>query len=195
MKYAKWKAVELGKCLKSGIAPTPGPPVDADDQETGGYFPPQYPTTSGPGDATTSYGDKPVPKPRHNIHQDPQAPTGYVPDLQAPVGYVQDPRAPTSYVPDPQTSNPPAHDPLGFRYDQGDSRVMPPPTANPSVSVGASGNITSGGVASSQVGPEEVARAQKLCKFACSSLDYEDTASAVDYLQKALLLLTTGKKQ
>lgn len=37
-KYAKWKAVEIDRCLKNGITPTPGPPgsdqiFDDDDDE------------------------------------------------------------------------------------------------------------------------------------------------------------------
>lgn len=174
MKYAKWKAVELSKCLKSGIAPTPGPPGGVDEEQGDvGYFPSP---ASGPADATTSYGVKPVPKPRHNVPQEPQAPTGYVPDPN-----------PSSYAP----SN------VGFRYDNGEETVPPPRSTNPSASVGASGGVASGGVASgpaTAIGPEGMAKAQKLCRYASSSLDYEDTAGAVEYLQKALHLLTTGKE-
>ena len=62
---------------------------------------------------------------------------------------------------------------------------------------GAVGGATGGsGRASAQkvsVGPEETAKAQKLCKFASSALDYGDAATAVDYLQQAINLLTTSK--
>ena len=33
LKYAKWKAVEIDKCLKNGITPTPGPPAGEELQE------------------------------------------------------------------------------------------------------------------------------------------------------------------
>ncbi|ETE70693.1 Vacuolar protein sorting-associated protein VTA1-like protein [Ophiophagus hannah] len=42
--------------------------------------------------------------------------------------------------------------------------------------------------------PEDFARAQKYCKFAGSALQYEDVSTAVQNLQKALKLLTTGRE-
>ena len=43
--------------------------------------------------------------------------------------------------------------------------------------------------------PEDYSRAMKLCKFATSALQYEDTKTAVDNLTKALKLLTTGQEE
>ena len=43
--------------------------------------------------------------------------------------------------------------------------------------------------------PEQITRAQKLCKFAISALDYQDSASAVENLTKALNLVRTGQEQ
>uniref|UniRef100_A0A2K6FE27 Vesicle trafficking 1 n=1 Tax=Propithecus coquereli TaxID=379532 RepID=A0A2K6FE27_PROCO len=42
--------------------------------------------------------------------------------------------------------------------------------------------------------PEDFARAQKYCKYAGSALQYEDVSTAVQNLQKALKLLTTGRE-
>ncbi|XP_028676139.1 vacuolar protein sorting-associated protein VTA1 homolog isoform X1 [Erpetoichthys calabaricus] len=42
--------------------------------------------------------------------------------------------------------------------------------------------------------PEDFARAQKYCKYAGSALQYEDIDTAVQNLQKALKLLTTGRE-
>ncbi|MCL4142874.1 UNVERIFIED_CONTAM: hypothetical protein GTU68_053971 [Idotea baltica] len=42
--------------------------------------------------------------------------------------------------------------------------------------------------------PELYAKAQKFCKYAISSLDYEDSPTAIDYITKALNILTTGKE-
>ncbi|CAB1342888.1 unnamed protein product [Coregonus sp. 'balchen'] len=42
--------------------------------------------------------------------------------------------------------------------------------------------------------PEDYTRAQKYCKYAGSALQYEDVGTAVQNLQKALNLLTTGKE-
>ena len=40
--------------------------------------------------------------------------------------------------------------------------------------------------------PEVISKTQKLCKFASSALEYEDTAGAVDYLTQALELLKSA---
>lgn len=42
--------------------------------------------------------------------------------------------------------------------------------------------------------PEDFTRAQKYCKYAGSALQYEDVATALQNLQKAVKLLTTGKE-
>ncbi|XP_063773905.1 vacuolar protein sorting-associated protein VTA1 homolog isoform X2 [Pseudophryne corroboree] len=42
--------------------------------------------------------------------------------------------------------------------------------------------------------PEDFAKAQKYCKYAGSALQYEDVNTAVQNLQKALKLLTTGRE-
>ncbi|XP_053238037.1 vacuolar protein sorting-associated protein VTA1 homolog isoform X2 [Podarcis raffonei] len=42
--------------------------------------------------------------------------------------------------------------------------------------------------------PEDFAKAQKYCKYAGSALQYEDVSTAVQNLQKALKLLTTGRE-
>uniref|UniRef100_A0A8C1D3N4 Vacuolar protein sorting-associated protein VTA1 homolog n=1 Tax=Cyprinus carpio carpio TaxID=630221 RepID=A0A8C1D3N4_CYPCA len=42
--------------------------------------------------------------------------------------------------------------------------------------------------------PEDFTRAQKYCKYAGSALQYEDVGTAIQNLQKALKLLTTGKE-
>jgi vacuolar protein sorting-associated protein VTA1 len=42
--------------------------------------------------------------------------------------------------------------------------------------------------------PEQVALAQKLCKYASSALTYDDVPTAIDNLQKALRLLQTGQQ-
>ncbi|XP_069028670.1 vacuolar protein sorting-associated protein VTA1 homolog isoform X2 [Embiotoca jacksoni] len=42
--------------------------------------------------------------------------------------------------------------------------------------------------------PEDFTKAQKYCKYAGSALQYEDVGTAVQNLQKALKLLTTGKE-
>uniref|UniRef100_A0A3Q2WMC4 Vesicle (multivesicular body) trafficking 1 n=1 Tax=Haplochromis burtoni TaxID=8153 RepID=A0A3Q2WMC4_HAPBU len=45
-----------------------------------------------------------------------------------------------------------------------------------------------------QLSPEDFTKAQKYCKYAGSALQYEDVGTAIQNLQKALKLLTTGKE-
>uniref|UniRef100_A0A3B5N007 Vesicle (multivesicular body) trafficking 1 n=1 Tax=Xiphophorus couchianus TaxID=32473 RepID=A0A3B5N007_9TELE len=45
-----------------------------------------------------------------------------------------------------------------------------------------------------QLSPEDFTKAQKYCKYAGSALQYEDIGTAIQNLQKALKLLTTGKE-
>jgi vacuolar protein sorting-associated protein VTA1 len=42
--------------------------------------------------------------------------------------------------------------------------------------------------------PEDYQRAMKLCKYAGSALQYEDSKTAIDNLTRALNLLTSGKE-
>ena len=46
----------------------------------------------------------------------------------------------------------------------------------------------------STLSPSSMMAAQKYCKYAASALDYNDVGTAIDNLQKSLMLLTTGKE-
>ena len=190
MRYAKWKAVEIDRCLKSGITPTPGSPnsgpsnsgppnsgLDDDLGGTGAGGPMPQPYSDG-GDPypPPQQSDRPVPKPRQNFAQDmPPGPSEF---SYAPPGppSVQD----TSVYP-PHPTYPDASAGGGTGY--------------PDISGGGGVGVVGGGGSGGVLGPEQVSRAQKLIKFATSALDYDDTAGAVDYLTHALHLLKTGKEQ
>lgn len=152
MKYAKWKAVEIDRCLKGGVPPTPGPPAagvsdDPLELQFGGVGPPQIGFSVEPSaneqdpSIVQPPGPKPVPKPRQNIPQ--PTPQEGADSLPIPSGKVAG-----------SFQNP----------------VVP------------------------SLGPAEIAKAQKLCKFASSALDYEDVQGAIEYLGKAMNLLTTGRE-
>ena len=160
MKYAKWKAVEIDRCLKNGITPTPGPPGEQQFEDEATPTPPVgfniQPPAPGPSDQSgppPSISDwqqpapqstmevKPTPKPRHS-------------------------------APPPQAT--PSYD----QYGGGGWETQPPPATT--------------GV---QLGPHEISKAQKLCKFASSALEYEDVQGAMEYLGKAMKLLQTGKEE
>ena len=53
-------------------------------------------------------------------------------------------------------------------------------------------NFTCRGVASLSI--EQTARVQKLCKYAISALDYQDTPTAIENLVKALHMCHTGQE-
>lgn len=75
---------------------------------------------------------------------------------------------------DPETKNPGGFQP----YVPGVAASIPkyePPPANV--------NLTA----------DQMAKAQKYCKYAGSALNYDDVKSAIDNLEKALRLLTTGQ--
>lgn len=44
-----------------------------------------------------------------------------------------------------------------------------------------------------QITPDQMLTAQKYCKYASSALNYDDVNTAIENLQKALKLLTTGQ--
>lgn len=71
--------------------------------------------------------------------------------------------------------------------------TVPPPTTSPSVFPSTTPTVPSGGgvVTLSGVQKDQV---QKYCKYAISSMDFNDTPGAIDFLEKSLRLLRTGKE-
>lgn len=171
MKYAKWKAVEIDRCLKNGIMPTPGPPGGDEGGAVGYDYTQPYPSDTYSADPPQS-DDRPVPKPRHNL-------PNVTPGPSTAGGYDSSP--PKDYNP----SN------IGFRYDEGGT-AHTSGSSQPSVSTEPP--ETASDVGGVKIGPDETARVQKLCKFASSTLDYDDVQGAIEYLTKALNLLKTGKE-
>lgn len=78
-----------------------------------------------------------------------------------------------------------------FQYPDGGAMSMGP-TPQPVPQATASIPTYVQETSSQQISPESMAQAQKFCKYASSALTYEDIPTAVDNLQKALRLLTTG---
>lgn len=46
-----------------------------------------------------------------------------------------------------------------------------------------------------QLTPDQMAKAQKYCKYAGSALNFDDVKTAIENLEKALCLLTTGHEK
>ncbi|CAI8011391.1 Vacuolar protein sorting-associated protein VTA1 homolog [Geodia barretti] len=162
-KYAMWRAVEIDRCLKNGIQPTP-PPED---------------TTPDAGGLSET---KPTPKPR-SFHPEvgvPPQPAGvWVPPQPAGVGVPPQP-AGVGVPPQPAGVWVPPQ-PAGVEYPL--SQLEYPPEG---AGVGVPPVV---GEPLSSLSPEVISEAQKKCKFASSALDYDDVVGAIEYLTEALRLL------
>ncbi|CRL06428.1 CLUMA_CG019488, isoform A [Clunio marinus] len=168
-KYAKWKAAYIHNCLKNGETPQPGPmPTEGEDElqdeASGGGF---TPGTSSSGGWNTNPYQQPYQPP-------PPTTQNYQPEVPTPAGNSGDP----FNLPDPPKDPEPKH-PGGFvPYNPSTSNIpayMPQSTGSTSIT------------------PEQIAKAQKYCKYVSSALNYDDVPTAIDNLQKCLRLLHTGE--
>jgi len=169
-KYAKWKAAYIHNCLKNGETPLPGPPVDRNllgesDEDDDDEEQPSNLTNVQPVNP-----DIPPAQPT-NFNTPPAQPfmpfTPNTDDLNLP-SVPQQPTVP--FQPAPATPAP-----------QPAPRYTP---VTPSASNAAAANL----------GPGQMEKAQKYCKFAGSALNYDDVNTAIENLQKALHLLQTGEE-
>ncbi|XP_064609842.1 vacuolar protein sorting-associated protein VTA1 homolog [Liolophura sinensis] len=164
-KYAKWKATYIHKCLQSGEQPVPGP-VGGDDDEI----------------------------------------------IAPAVGFEGVQPGPSHSYPDPTRSSfpDPSNQPSSNNYMQPPAGTKAPPSTPQDPTQGltadgsASGGSASGGVSNStdwtpppnpagiQLTATQMQKAMKYSNYASSALRYDDSKTAIDYLTKALKLLTTG---
>jgi len=163
-KYARWKATYIHNCLKNGEQPQAGPIAMEGEEDDDDGFSGDQ-EPQGP--SSGSY-----------MHTPEQPPAGATasnhnniqisPGAHAPANTPADlPSSSDSIKPVPVPRSMPAIDPSLLNSDQdGDMRLT----------------------------PEDFTQAQKYCKYAGSALQYEDVGTAIQNLQKALKLLTTGKE-
>lgn len=180
-KYAKWKAVDIDKCLKNDIMPTPGPP-GGDNSDL---------TNLGmglPGGMVSAPPDSMGSGPYGGMGSGPHSEMGTGPPpggiwIGYPGGDLNQNLPPGGSDLNPSSSG---YNPSSGGYNQDHSQPIPKPRSIP----------PSEPVSSSSAGltPEQLERVTKLCKFAISSLDYEDKDGAIENLTKALNLLKTGKE-
>ena len=149
--------MEIDRCLKNGITPTPGPPGEQsfEDEATG----PTPPIGFNIQPPDPSYSDPPTGPPTNYWDQAPQ-----------PSQEAKPTPKPRHTAPPPQATS---------SYDQYGGEESQPPSTMTGI----------------QLGPHEITKAQKLCKFASSALEYEDVQGAIEYLGKAMKLLKTGKEE
>uniref|UniRef100_A0A8P4KJD6 Vacuolar protein sorting-associated protein VTA1 homolog n=1 Tax=Dicentrarchus labrax TaxID=13489 RepID=A0A8P4KJD6_DICLA len=168
-KYARWKATYIHNCLKNGETPQAGPIGMDEDEEAG---------EEGGGDQDQSLSPGPAPG----------------------IGFTPSPGSGPSGPPTTNFNN--IHIPPGAHAPANTPAELPPPSAEAAKPVPLPRSVPTvdptllnaqqqGNVNLSQ---EDFTKAQKYCKYAGSALQYEDVGTAIQNLQKALKLLTTGKE-
>ncbi|CAF4775927.1 unnamed protein product [Pieris macdunnoughi] len=175
MKYAKWRAAHIHSCLKNGEMPEAASQLSEDSNQNeagssdGGQAPTQGPAvpTSFPqefGFTDSTLSQPTLPTTYSNLLPDPNAALRAASQLP-PVPYTPDPN-PGGFVP----------------YDPSEQPQPTPSTA----SYGDNSMLVA------QLSPDQIAKAQKYCKWASSALNYEDIKTAISSLRNALELLQTG---
>ncbi|XP_018786553.1 PREDICTED: vacuolar protein sorting-associated protein VTA1 homolog [Bactrocera latifrons] len=177
-KYAKWKAAYIHNCLRNGETPIPGPMPDGDDE-----FAAESGAISGTGEGSGSADGEGDPE-ITAVPQDPPAEEEVGP---APIPDPSPPQSPPPTVDEVLNNpnklpSPPVDEekPGGFEPyvpQAQPNRIYIPPTP----------------VADLQLTPEQIMKAQKYTKYAGTALNFDDVKTAIDNLQKALKLLTTGE--
>lgn len=216
VKYAKWKAAQISKAIRQGEKPPAGPAMSEEEHVLAQLLPPTDGAAAedvrpdgvsnerAPSDEAPSASDAP---------ERPSTPPSKVPALpSAPTSATHD--ADTARAPahgPPSTSDAPSlpstpHTELHNAQSSEPSHLpsVPSETAQPSpVQVMAAATPSAPSVRAPQAPPTapppppsdsglsvtEIARIQKLSRWACSALDYEDVETARTHLQDALRLL------
>ncbi|XP_026197892.1 vacuolar protein sorting-associated protein VTA1 homolog isoform X2 [Anabas testudineus] len=190
-KYARWKATYIHNCLKNGETPQAGP-IGMDEDEEADEF-----GAEGFSGAGFSHGGSFRQDPTLQSHEDEDKSLG--PGPAPGIGFTPGPASGPSVPPTTNYNN--IHIPPGAHAPANTPAELPPPTeavkpvpmprSVPTVDPALLNAQQQGGV---HLTPEEFTKAQKYCKYAGSALQYEDVSTAVQNLQKALKLLTTGKE-
>lgn len=185
-KYAKYKAAYIHNCLKNGETPIPGPfPDDEDSSEPGGDAAGGNTeegaaggSNDGAGTSATPPEDSPTElKPEDEQPVQPSSPSPPAPRITPPTAeeVLQNPNK----LPSPPVEE---EKPGGFEPYV--------PTAQPNAAI-YQPIVPVAGV---QITPDQMITAQKYCKYAGSALNYDDVKTAIENLQKALKLLSTGSE-
>ncbi|XP_034534677.1 vacuolar protein sorting-associated protein VTA1 homolog [Notolabrus celidotus] len=189
-KYARWKATYIHNCLKSGETPQSGP-IGMEDEEADGYG------AEGFSAQGFSHGGSFRGGPPSDTYESIDQNLG--PGSSPGIGFTPGPGSGAAGPPNTNFNN--IHIPPGAHAPANTPAELPPPTepvkpvpvprSLPSVDPSLLNAQQQGGV---HLSPEDFTKAQKFCKYAGSALQYEDVNTAIQNLQKALKLLTTGKE-
>ncbi|KAL3979312.1 anthrax toxin receptor [Sarotherodon galilaeus] len=190
-KYARWKATYIHNCLKNGETPQPGPIGMGEDEEADEFGAEGF-SSLGPSHGGSFRGGPPS---QASEDQDHSSVPGPAPGIGFASGPGSAPLGPptTNYnnIHIPPGAHAPANTPAELPPPAEAVKPVPMPRSVPTVDPTLLSAQQQGGV---QLSPEDFTKAQKYCKYAGSALQYEDVGTAVQNLQKALKLLTTGKE-
>ncbi|CAI5684744.1 vacuolar protein sorting-associated protein VTA1 homolog isoform X2 [Oreochromis niloticus] len=190
-KYARWKATYIHNCLKNGETPQPGPIGMGEDEEADEFGAEGF-SSLGPSHGGSFRGGPPS---QASEDQDHSSVPGPAPGIGFASGPGSAPSGPptTNYnnIHIPPGAHAPANTPAELPPPAEAVKPVPLPRSVPTVDPTLLSAQQQGGV---QLSPEDFTKAQKYCKYAGSALQYEDVGTAVQNLQKALKLLTTGKE-
>ncbi|KAM7136849.1 vacuolar protein sorting-associated protein VTA1 homolog isoform 1-T1 [Molossus nigricans] len=164
-KYARWKATYIHNCLKNGETPQAGPVGIEEDNDV----------EENEDVGATSLPTQP-PQPSSSTYDPSNMPSSSYTGIQIPPG-----------------AHAPANTPAEVPHSTGvtSNTIQPTPQTIPAIDPALFSTVSQGNIC---LTPEDFARAQKYCKYAGSALQYEDVSTAVQNLQKALKLLTTGRE-
>lgn len=190
-KYARWKATYIHNCLKRGETPQSGP-VGMDEDEEADEFGADGFSAQGPSHGGSFRG---APPSQPFEGQDQSLGPGPTPGIGFTPSPGAGPSGPstTNYnnIHIPPGAHAPANTPAELPPPAEAVKPVPMPRSVPTVDPTLLNAQQQGGV---QLSPEDFTKAQKYCKYAGSALQYEDVGTAIQNLQKALKLLTTGKE-
>ncbi|XP_065787325.1 vacuolar protein sorting-associated protein VTA1 homolog isoform X3 [Muntiacus reevesi] len=165
-KYARWKATYIHNCLKNGETPQAGPVgIEEDNVDV----------EENEDAGATSLPTQPL-QPSSSTYDPSTMPSSGYTGIQIPPG-----------------AHAPANTPAEVPHSTGvtSNTIQPTPQTIPAIDPALFSTVSQGDI---RLTPEDFARAQKYCKYAGSALQYEDVSTAVQNLQKALKLLTTGRE-
>ncbi|XP_070705084.1 vacuolar protein sorting-associated protein VTA1 homolog isoform X2 [Pempheris klunzingeri] len=186
-KYARWKATYIHNCLKNGETPQAGPIGMDEDGEADEHG------AEGLSDQGLSYGGSFRAGPPSEPYDDQNQSLG--PGPAPGIGFTPSAGPPTTNFNNihiPPGAHAPANTPAAELPPPTEAvKPVPVPRTMPTVDPSLLNAQQQGGV---HLSPEDFTKAQKYCKYAGSALQYEDVGTAVQNLQKALKLLTTGKE-
>nr|XP_045585522.1 vacuolar protein sorting-associated protein VTA1 homolog [Procambarus clarkii] len=176
-KYAKWKATYIHNCLKNGETPIPGP-MGGDDEglgeDVGGGEGDQEGAVGGASGGAMGWSH--LAQPNHGIPSVPAATDfGGLPSVSS-----------SSPTPSGGAGS------RAFRDPYLQPQVPPSVSAQPPATNTYQAPLPEAAGGAVTLSPDMIVKAQKYCKWAVSALDYEDSKTAINNLQKALTLLKTG---